>query len=84
MQAAPRMAKRKGSKGMNGLHAILLERYYYAYRVAKGLYVQPLAQQRRVEKNSLAWALAKFSVSRRAFKREVVRLIKREFKELLK
>lgn len=69
---------------MANLPLILLDRYYYAYRVSKGLYVQPLAQQRQAEKNSLTFALAKFAVSRRAFKREVVRLMKLEFKELLK
>jgi len=69
---------------MPELTPILLGRYYRAYRAAKGLYVQPLAQQRQAEKNSLAFAMAKFAVSRRAFKREVVRLIKLELKEHLK
>lgn len=69
---------------MAELTPILLGRYYRAYRAAKGLYVQPLAQQRQAEKNSLAFAMAKFAVSRRAFKREVVRLIKLELKEHLK
>lgn len=38
---------------MSDLHPILLGRYYRAYRAARGLYVQPLAQQRQAEKNSL-------------------------------
>ncbi|HHP5454645.1 TPA: hypothetical protein ACSCXL_004138 [Aeromonas veronii] len=69
---------------MSDLHPILLGRYYRAYRAAKGLYVQPLAQQRQAEKNSLAFTVDKIAISRRAFKREVVRLIKLKLKELLK
>lgn len=69
---------------MNELPLILLERYYYAYRVAKGLYVPPLANARQIEQNSLTFATAKASVALRAFKHEAVRLMKLEFKELLK